>query len=578
MMQKTAPDAIATLRDQGGYFRALDYGLIEIYGKDAPRFLQSQTTNDVLKLGEYSAQLSCLLDRKAHVKAVFNLFRRHDSYRIIAELSQIPAILEQLQEYKFNDVVEFLDLSSTGGFFVIQGPQVLKPIRQGNPAENHLSACLEHDLSDLKLWDIPVHAFRKSVTGENGYFLWVAKSQLNQFQSALEKACSELGFAKLSDEARETARIEAGMPRFNLDFNFENLLPETGLEEEAASYTKGCFLGQEVLARVKSHGSPARALVGLRFAAKLSGELPQGQSIIVNGEEVASIRSNAFSPQLNATIALALVKRDYRVPGKVLTGQLHGQEVVATVTILPFYKAESAQARARRLYERGLSLFPGESDEHAESEAVSYLRQSLESDPSLEDAYEVLGVILSKRDRLDEAITLMKKLAEINPDSVMAHTNLSVFYVQKGLKEEAEEEKAISMSIRMRLALKEANLAKQQQQDEEKERAETVERMGMFKQVLAIDSDDELANYGMGSCLVKLQQYEEAVPLLLKAISIKPINSLAYISLAAAYEALGKKRETIEILEKGIEIASKRGDMMPLRQMQEKLAVVKNAQ
>jgi folate-binding protein YgfZ len=578
MIQTAGSDAVATLRNQGGYFRASDYGLVEIYGKDAPKFLQSQTTNDVLKLAECSGQSSCLLDRKAHIRAFFHLFRRHDSFRIVVERHQIPTILEHLEEYKFNETVEFLDLSETGGFFAIQGPHVLKLIRQANPVDNHLAACIEHDVSDLKLWDTPVHAFRKSVTGEIGYFLWITKSQLEEFQSRLEKACSSQGFVKLSQEAQKIARIEAGLPRFSIDFNAENLLPETGLEEEAASYTKGCFLGQEVLARVKSHGSPARALVGLRFTNRLKREPPVDLSFVVNGENAAAIKSNCFSSVLDACVALAFVKREHRVPGKVLTGELDGEPVEATVTLLPFYTAEPTQVKANRLYEKGLGLFPSESDEIVESPAVTCLRESLELDPLLEDAYEVLGVVLSKRGRLDEAIGLMKRLAQINPDSVMAHTNLSVFYVQKGLKEEAEEEKAISLSIRMRLAARHADLAKQQEADKQKQKEETLARMEMFKQVLAIDAEDELANYGLGSCLVDLEQFEEAVPYLQKAISIKPINSLAYLSLAAAYEELGQKNDCIEILKKGIEVASKRGDITPLHQMQDKLSTLAGTQ
>lgn len=568
-------ETIAILRNQGGYFRASDYGLIEIYGKDAPRFLQSQTTNDVLKLGELSGQLSCLLDRKAHVRAFFHLFRRHDSFRIVAELTQIAAILEQFEQYKFNEAVEVLDLSGTGGFIGIQGPHVLKLIGKANSAEKQPSAWIEHDVADLKLWGVPVHAFRITVTGEKGYFLWIAKSQLAEFEKSVEATCTQLGFARLGDEVLKIARIEAGLPRLGIDFADENLLPETGLEEEAASYTKGCFLGQEVLARVKSHGSPSRALVGLIFATRIKNELPLSSALLVDGDQAASIRSNGFSPTLNASICLAFVKREYRVPGKRLLGELNGEPVDATVTLLPFYKPEPNDVKARRLYGKALSLFPKESDDLVESESVLALRDCLMLDPSFEDAYEVLGVVLSRRSQLDEAISLMKRLAEINPDSVMAHTNLSVFYVQQGKKEEAEEEKAISMSIRMRLAAREVSLAQKDEEEKRKKREETFERMEMFKQVLAIDAEDELANYGMGSCLAELEQFAEAVPLLLKSISMKPINSLAYFALASCYEGLGNRKEAVEILEKGIEVASKRGDMTPLRQMQDKHALLK---
>ena len=90
------------------------------------------------------------------------------------------------------------------------------------------------------------------------------------------------------------------------------------------------------------------------------------------------------------------------------------------------------------LYRRALDFF---ADSRLE-EASRLLQKALELDPKFADAYEALGIVCSRMDRLDEAIGCMDKLLEIDPDSVMAHTNLSVFYMKKGMKEKAEEEKA----------------------------------------------------------------------------------------------------------------------------------------
>lgn len=566
---------IATLRKQGGYFNAQEYGLIEICGKDAAKFLQAQTTNDVFALKQGSGQLSCLLDRKAHVQAFFHLFKRHDSFLIIVEREQIATILGRLEQYKFNEEVDFVDLSESGAFLAIQGPMVMGVMESADPEGFRRTDFRHQSIVEAKLCASPTYVFRKSVTGEFGYFIWVLKAQLNKLLPKLKGICLSLGFVEMSLAALEVARIEAGQLKYGVDFSCANLLPELGMDELVASYTKGCFVGQEVLARVKSHGAPARALAGLSFSPDdYREELPLDGRLIDDGEEIARIKSNGFSPTLQARIAFAFIKRDYRVPDKLITGKLDGVPVHAVVVMLPFYSAESIQARAMRLYEEATGLFPTESDSEVESRSVSLLRQCLDLDPGLEDAYEVLGVILSKRNRLEEAVDLMKKLSEINPESVMAHTNLSVFYMQQGLKEAAEEEKAVSMSIRMRLAAKEANLVKQVQEEKQLHAQETLERLEMFRQVLAIDKDDQLANYGLGSCLVELKQFDEAVTYLSKATTINPMHAVAYSALAAAQEAIGHIDSAIETLKKGIEIASKRGDMMPLRQMQERLAVL----
>jgi folate-binding protein YgfZ len=567
MLSAQEQNTIATLRERGGYFSATDFGLVEIYGKDAGRFLQSQTTNDVNALDACCGQLSCLLDRKAHVKAFFQLYRRHESFRIIAEKSQIQTILSHLEEYKFADKIELLDLTETGQFFAIQGPDAPLLVRHGQRGNSHNVAC-DHDLTDATFWDTPVHVFRKSITGEIGYFFWVAKSRIDAFRASAEKACGDIGFVQLDNEVLEIARIEAGLPKYGTDFNDENLLPETALEEIAASYTKGCFLGQEVLARIKSQGSPTRALVGLTFPADSRLKFPINAKVNCDGTDIAIIKSNGYSPTLKRTIALAFIKRDWRIAGKHLACNIEQTNCDVNVATLPFYKPESINERARRLYEEGLKLYAKESDLAVESPAVKLLRTAIELDPLLEDAYEALGVVLSKRGQLDDAIKLMKKLATINQDSVMAHTNLSVFYVEKGLKDEAEEEKAISMSIRMRLAAKEATAAKSKEESKQQKEQETRERMDMFKQVLAIDGEDLLANYGYGSCLVELEQYQDAIPYLLKAISIKPMHTVAYVSLSKAYKGLGDKDKLCETLEKGIEVASKRGDLMPLKELE----------
>ncbi|HEY9774896.1 MAG TPA: tetratricopeptide repeat protein [Planktothrix sp.] len=564
------------LRETGGFWKADPYGLIEVYGKDDMRFLQAQTTNDVAQLGQCNAQSSCLLDRKAHILAAFDLYRRHDSYRIIVEKSQVDSILTHLEQYRIADKVEFLDLSNTGKFFVIQGPKSRRVIHAG--LRNHPGASIfRHDVIDLKLWDTAVHLFRKSITGEDGYFLWVTNSDADKLWSALAQACKAIGLIPLDDELLQIARVESGIPKFAVDFNSENFLPETGLEHLAVSYTKGCFLGQEVLARVKSQGAPTRGLVGLLFPPGEHWTFPHDSSVQLNGEEIASLKSNIYSPTLDRVIALASAKRDYRAPGKSFAVTINSKACTIEVTDLPFVQAISLADKARGLYEEALQLYAKESETSTSSRAVELLEDALDMSPGLEDAYEALGVILSKRGRLDDAISLMRQLAELNSDSIMAHTNLSVFYMEKNLIEQAEEEKAISMSIRMRIAARQATLEKEQKEKKTEEREETLQRLEMFQQVIAIDAEDLLANYGVGSCFVALGEFSQAIPFLRKAIEVKPTHTVAYISLGEAYEGLGDVSQAVASYEKGIDVASARGDMTPLKEMQSRLAALKTA-
>lgn len=563
---------------EGFYTRADEYGLLEVYGVDATRFLQAQTTNDIHQLAEYSSQTSCLLDRKAHIEAYFQIYRKHHSYRIIAERPQVTHILEHLEQYRFADKVEFVDLTSGGTFFAVEGPRARSVIDAGMQDALRPETFV-HYLADISLFHCPVHLFKRPLVGADGYFLWVPNSDRDKLEAALEKTCKEFGLIRLDEKELEQARIEIGVPKYNIEFDSTNFLPETGLEHQCVSYTKGCFLGQEVLARVRSQGAPNKGLVGLLFPKGKEFKIDGHREVVAHDKTIAWIKSSCFSNAMNRTVAMAYVARDYRVPDTMITGILDGVEVRLEVTSLPFYHPETAKTKARKLYEEALFQFAKEDERShqnngAESSSVKLLRDALELDPFLEDAYESLGVILSKRGHLEEAIGLMKKLAEMNPESVMAHTNLSIFYLEKGLKEEAEEEKAISLSIRMKIAAQQAMTETQAKQKQEDEKAEQLERLKMFEQVLQIDPEDLLANYGAGSCYTTLGEFDKAIPYLKRAITLKATHTVAYLSLGVAYEGLGEWSSAARIYKDGISVASKRGDMQPMQDMQNRLAKI----
>lgn len=590
-----------------GYVAAAKYSLIEIYGADGERFINAQTTSDVKALKPYHWQPSALLDRKAHVVAYFNLYRKNSSYRIIAEESQVATILEHLDKYIFSDKVELLNLSS-GKMLALIGSDARTVINDNLSQKN--PALFERDLIDGDLFGINVHIFRAPLSSREAFLIYCSDDQFETLQEKLLPALNQYGAKKLSEEQLLVERIEAGLPQFATDFTSENLIIELGLEDKAISYTKGCFQGQEVLARVKGHGSPNKQLTGLILElesnqnSSIDGNIAVGTPLMVAGQEVAKILSNAYSQRLQRHIALAMVKRDFRTPGRQLEVSIgvpsdSSEATVimgkATIKLLPFIEPEDLKMKAKDLYEEALKLYAtidsksaSNSQEMAEAtgpdsnrtinqdnnttEAIKKLRTALLLDSHLEDAYEALGVILSKENQLDEAVELMETLARINPDSIMAYANLSVFYLEQGGgKEKAEEAKAQSMSIRMRLAAKEAMQEHQQKEDTAKVEAEALERKAMFEQVIEIDSEDLFANNGLGNCYNILQQYQLAEPYLLKAIQIKPNHTVAYQELGRTYEGLGQIEKAIEAFKKGIDVAAQKGDMTPLKAMQARL-------
>ena len=270
-----------------GYFAAAQYSLIEIYGADSERFINAQTTSDVKALKPYQWQPSALLDRKAHVVAYFNLYRKNSSYRIIAEESQVATILEHLDKYIFADKVELLNLSS-GKMLALIGSDA-RSIINDNLSQKNPALC-ERDLIDGDLWGINVHIFRAPLSSREAFLIYCAGDQFETLQEKLLPALKQYGAKKLSADQVLIERIEAGLPQFATDFSSENLIIELGLEDKAISYTKGCFQGQEVLARVKGHGSPNKQLTGLilelegKQNSPTDGKIAVGTPLMVSGQ------------------------------------------------------------------------------------------------------------------------------------------------------------------------------------------------------------------------------------------------------------------------------------------------------
>jgi folate-binding protein YgfZ len=471
--------------------------------------------------------------------------------------------MDQLETYHFQEKVEYRVLERS--IWTVQGG--IAPLLA--PPLDELGVVVQADGTIV---------IRRTLTGDPGYLFAFATPAAHAGsatpQDVLKAKAEALHMVPVSKEDLNTARIEAGLPLWGVDFDSENLMPETGLENIAASYSKGCYQGQEVLARIRTYGAPRRGLVGLRFDGQ-NCQWPVNTVMLAHGTvsgepsqkkepEPILIKSNVDSPTFGCTIALAYVPREHRVPDTQLLLNLDGNEYSAKVVALPFYSAEARRKQAVELYDKALAEFTSGSEE----KAIAQLREVLNLDPMFADAYEALGVALSRQDQLPEAIELMKQLERLQPESIMAHANLSVFYMQQGNKEAAEEEKALAMSIRMSQLAKEYATKQSEEADLRKRKEEAEHRMSMFKQVLEIDEEDFLANAGMGSAYVDLEQYAEAIPYLKRALATRPNHTVAYASLAQALEKLGNLDEAIEVYKKGVAVAAQRGDMTPMKDMQ----------
>ena len=546
------------------------WGWVSLYGADTASFLQAQTTNDVFSLKIGQGQYSAILDRKANVLAWTTLHRTgDDSFWLVLEKEQIPGLLERLEAVHFSEDVTWMSTE--------QQPLLSLHGAESLPLLKRLGATwevpLHHDLwfGRLQWNDHSFQAIRRSLSGEPG--VWLAGS--SESQSALHQALLAFDNPPIVTEvsAMEPSRIQAGLPAWGNELTPNTMLANTGADAMAYSATKGCFPGQEILSKIASRGSAPKGLIGILGVSDSNLPLSTGP-LDNNGQRLGDITSVAWSDELNRWIGLAVVNRECLREVLVHPVVLSGQTI--TLTMLPLVEPKDPESLADSWYQEALSLYASTDSPEVSAQAIELLRNALVWRPDHTDTLEMLGVMLSRlgtEESLAEAIAMMHRMVELDPTAVMPHTNLSVFYMQQGNKDAAEDEKAKATVLAFQNAARE----KQAEQQAEKAEAEAVQqklaelesKILMFKEVLEIDPDDALAHYGLGSAYLELERCEDALPLLQRSVELQPNHTPSHLALSQALVRLESYLQAGKAIEQGIVVATQKGDLMPLKSLEQ---------
>ena len=569
---------VQTVRNSVGYWFRDDYTFVRITGADATEWLHSQTTNDVQGLASGQGHHTAVLDRQGRVHGHFTLHRWGDEFWMIIEKAQVESVLEHLDAHLFIEDVQLEPTEDEMEQFILQGPKTLALLSCAMDSEatrgSDLLPADWYGVHPIEILECEVLAIRLSMCGEDGYLFIGEPGQCAAIGQQLRDLDESIEVLTISSEAQSILRVEAGLPQYGLDMDARSRLPETTLERDTVSYEKGCYLGQEVVARLKAYGTVKRALMGLVFEAYDAHDLSwvPGSTVLIDNKSIGEITSILYSPTLERHIALAYLDRDHRTPDVVLSihGEGYANACGARVVVLPFVEVPTRSDRAQALYNEALDLFQQDLDD-TDASAIPMLQEAILLDPAYEDAYEVLGVILHRHHRVDEAIYYMQHLKALNPKCIMAHSNLSVFYVAKGMIQEAEEAKAQSAVLQMKHLSDTRNAKEIAEQERAQIQAEAQERIEMFQEVLDIDPDDAVATFGLGKAYVQLNQYEDAIPHLHHATQIQKDFSAAFLDLGKCYEFLERNDEAQSAYTDGIAVASRKGDLMPLREMERRL-------
>ena len=580
-------------------------GAIVARGPAALSFLHSQVTNEVEGLAPGSGNFSARVTRTGQLVELFSLHRLADApdpmLVLIAPGERIAPLLADLEASLFADRVTLEDVSAQLTWLTLQGP--------GSPgvleATLGVAAAEWEDAPDYAVRPIAVEGgpeggilVKGSLTGDVGFLLALpnADPRSDAFAERLLAAGSDADMVhaepRVLSDLLELLRVEAGGVRIGPDTaGRKRILPETGLEQQAVSYTKGCYLGQEVIARVRTYGALPFGLRALVFdvdaragdtqaAAGLLAALPEpGAGLSIEAEDgtrrkVGQWASRTFSPVARAAVAYAYLDKKHRTPGSALRVALADRTVQARVVLLPIYSAPDRAGRVATYYDQAVHSFArGDEDE-----ALARLEQALRLDPGFSDGYEALGVMLGRSERFHEAIDIFKRLEEIAPDQPMVNTNLSLYFMKIGDKQSAEDQAAKAMQKSM------AQHAGRRVDDEqfdavmaEQKRSDAQRKKAMFEQVLEIDAQDGVALFGLGSAHAVLEEWAEAERLLARASEVDSENSAVFLAHGKALEKLGRPADAEPVYRRGMEVASRKGDLMPLKEMEHRVLLLGGA-
>jgi len=569
-------------------------GALRAWGPDVLPFIHSQVTNEVEGLepgeGNYSARVTL----QGQLVELFSLHRLDAEGQpeiwMILERERVASLLAQFEAVLVSDDVQLADMSDEYRWLALEGEGAGELLDRLWPREDG-SFVQAANFSIGPLGPRAGFVIGRSLGGDPGFL--IALPSLDPETPTLEERvwseAQQAEFLVLEEpgcsSVIEVLRIEAGLVRIGPDTRGrKRVLPETGLEQYAVSYTKGCYLGQEVIARIRTYGALPFGLRGLilggqeeessqRAPGEILSLLPaEGEPIFLEGGlEIGQIASRTHSPVMGMAIAYAYLGKAHRVPGSRLRLQLGNEVVDAEVRLLPFYSAPDRSERVAWLYDRGVRNFAA----GRETEALEMLEEALRLDPSFSDGYEAVGVMLGRSERFHEAIDIFKRLEEIAPDEPMVNTNLSLYFMKIGDKESAESESARAMQKDM--AKKSGRRVDSQALDRalaEQQESDARRKKEMFGQVLEFDPDDPVALFGMGNAAAALGEWEEAIVAYAKATAVEAGNSAVYLAHGRALERVGRNADAEAVYRAGMSVASRKGDLMPLKEMEHRVLLV----
>jgi folate-binding protein YgfZ len=300
-------------------------GKVTVTGRDRQAFLQGMLTNDVKGLTAGKGTAAAFLDALGKVMVLLTVYALDDRLLIELPPSFTEKTLERLDHFLISEKVYFEAADSAFAIIAVQGPASGDLLSR---LAGQTLALAPYEHVEVVIAGEPVRVIHRREGGVVGFHCWTAAAHGAALWAAISAVAVPVGM-----QALDTLRVEAGVPWYGRDVDETLIFPETRLEQ-LVSFTKGCYIGQEVVARVKYRGHINRGLSGLLIEGdRVPGA---GARVVGAGKEIGRVTSAVWSFALGRPIALGYVRREHFEPGSPVDVDDGGVIVQAKVAALPF--------------------------------------------------------------------------------------------------------------------------------------------------------------------------------------------------------------------------------------------------
>jgi glycine cleavage system T protein len=320
----------AAVREKGaGLIDLSPRARFHISGSEAERFLNGLITNDVKTLAENQWMPAAFPNVQGRLLASVRVGRLKDGLLIDTEAVTGQKVFQTIQRFTLAGDFHVTELTEQTALLSIQGKQAVEIVN--SVLSESATQIPEAGLVQHKWQQHELTVWRAGHTADDGFDL-VARTDDAQalWEALIGKGARPIGYG-----AFDILRIEASVPLYGVDVDETTVVPEA--LEDAVSYTKGCYIGQEIIARIKYRGHVAKKLIGVDFDRPVEVE-QQAKLKSVDDKEIGRLTSTAFSPHLGRTIALGYVKHDYAAPGIDVKVSSSAGDLPARVAELPFVR------------------------------------------------------------------------------------------------------------------------------------------------------------------------------------------------------------------------------------------------